>query len=153
MRITDFLRPEQVVADLRATGKSEVLSEMTAHLARQDEGLVYADILRTLEERELLASTAIGEGIAIPHGKVEGLQGLKACLGRSVSGVNFDSMDGQPTHFLFLLLAPEHSTGGHLKALARIIRLFKNPAFRDRLMQAKDAAEIYSIVADEDAKF
>jgi PTS system nitrogen regulatory IIA component len=78
---------------------------------------------------------------------------LVGCIGRSLPGVDFDSMDGRPTHLFFVLVAPENSTGIHLKALARISRLFKDPEFRSRIMQAKDAAEMYRILADEDAKF
>lgn len=153
MKITDFLRPDEVLPDLRAQDKAGALREMAVRLCEARPELAPDEVVRTLEERELLASTALGEGVAIPHGKMAGITSLAACLARSRPGVNFASMDGQPTHLLFLLIAPEHSTGDHLKALARISRLFKDPAFRSRLMKAKDAAEIYRSVADGDAKF
>jgi PTS system nitrogen regulatory IIA component len=78
---------------------------------------------------------------------------LLACVGRSKEGVDFESMDGRPTHIFFVLVAPENSTGAHLKALARISRLFKSSEFRDRLMAAEGAADLYRIISEEDAKY
>lgn len=155
MKILDFVRPELVVADVRGQDKRAVLEELAAHLSANmpGPGVDTSALLRVLLERERLASTAIGEGVAIPHGKLRDLARLSACLGRSPAGVNFDSIDGRPTHIFFVLVAPEHSTGEHLKALARISRLFKDPEFRTRLMEAKTAAEIYRVIADEDAKY
>ena len=110
-------------------------------------------LTKILADRERLASTAIGDGVAIPHGKLPSLQRLVGCVARSPRGVDFDSMDGRPTHVFFVLLAPENSTGIHLKALARISRLFKDPEFRTRLMQAQGAPEMFRVIADEDAKY
>jgi PTS system nitrogen regulatory IIA component len=112
-----------------------------------------ATLSRVLIEREQLASTAIGEGVAIPHGKLGAVGEIVACLGRAPGGVDFDSMDGQPTFLFFVLVAPESSTGAHLKALARISRVFKDPEFRRRLLAAPDGDSMYSVVADEDAKY
>ena len=91
--------------------------------------------------------------MAIPHGKLPGIKRVFAAFARSPQGVDFQSLDGRPTHLFFLLVAPEDSAGAHLKALARISRLFKDPEFRTRLMQAKDAQEIFRVIADEDAKY
>src|SRR5581483_6874377 len=153
MKIVDFVRPELIVADLSAHDKGEVIKELANHLARGVKGVDREALAKVLIERERLASTAIGEGVAIPHGKLDAVGKLVACVGRAPSGVDFDSMDGRPTHLFFVLVAPENSTGVHLKALARISRLFKDPEFRTRLMQAKDAAEIYKVISDEDAKY
>jgi nitrogen PTS system EIIA component len=153
MKIVDFVRPELIVAELHAHDKSEVIKELANHLAGNVSGVDRESLARVLMERERLASTAIGEGVAIPHGKLDAVGKLVACVGRAVGGVDFDSMDGRPTHLFFVLVAPENSTGVHLKALARISRLFKDPEFRTRLMQAKDAPEIYRVIADEDAKY
>lgn len=153
MKIVDFVRPELIVAELHAHDKSEVIKELANHLAGNVSGVDREALARVLLERERLASTAIGEGVAIPHGKLDAVGKLVACVGRAVGGVDFDSMDGRPTHLFFVLVAPENSTGVHLKALARISRLFKDPEFRTRLMQAKDAPEIYRVIADEDAKY
>ena len=153
MKIVDFVRPELIVAQLQTHDKTEVIKELADHLAANVPGVEREALARVLLERERLASTAIGEGVAIPHGKLDAVGKLVACVGRAPAGVDFDSMDGRPTHLFFVLVAPENSTGVHLKALARISRLFKDPEFRTRLMQAKDAAEIYRVIAEEDAKY
>jgi len=115
---------------------------------------VDADVLkRVLEDREQLASTAIGDGIAIPHGKLDAVGRLVGTLGRARAGVEFESIDGKPTHLIFMLVAPASSTGVHLKALARLSRLFRDADFRQRLLSAADPAAMYQVIADEDAKY
>ena len=153
MKVVDFLRPDLVIADLGAAAKADVLAEMSRHLARFQKGIDPEALRRVLEERELLASTAIGDGIAIPHGKLESVDQLVGALGRSVSGLEFDSIDGKPTHLVFMLVAPSSSTGIHLKALARLSRLFRDADFRRRLIESADAAAMYRVIAEEDAKY
>jgi nitrogen PTS system EIIA component len=156
MKIVDFVGPELIVPQLQAHEKSAVIRELADHLAAHVTGPQKIDrevLAKVLLERERLASTAIGEGVAIPHGKLDAVGKLVAVVGRAPDGVDFDSMDGRPTHLFFVLVAPENSTGVHLKALARISRLFKDPEFRTRLMQAKDGQEIFRVIADEDAKY
>jgi len=156
MKIVDFVGPELIVPQLQAHEKSAVIRELADHLAAHVTGPQKIDrevLAKVLLERERLASTAIGEGVAIPHGKLDAVGKLVAVVGRAPEGVDFDSMDGRPTHLFFVLVAPENSTGVHLKALARISRLFKDPEFRTRLMQAKDAGDIFRVIADEDAKY
>jgi len=115
---------------------------------------VDAETLRkVLEERELLASTAIGDGIAIPHGKLDAVGRLVGALGRARKGIEFESIDGKLTHLVFMLVAPASSTGVHLKALARLSRLFRDASFRDRLMAAPEAASMYQVIVEEDAKY
>jgi PTS system nitrogen regulatory IIA component len=104
-------------------------------------------------EREKLGSTGIGDGIAIPHGKMKGIEELVTSFGRSIKGVDFESIDNKPTHLFFLLVAPENSAGVHLKALARISRLLKDSGFRNRLMEASDRQDLFRIIAEEDEKF
>ena len=154
MKIVDFVRPELIVSELQARDKAEVIRELADHLAAHiGPGIDREGLTRVLLERERLASTAIGEGVAIPHGKMDAVGKLVACVGRAPAGVDFDSMDGRPTHLFFVLVAPENSTGVHLKALARISRLFKDPEFRTRLMQAETGDDLYKVIADEDAKY
>jgi nitrogen PTS system EIIA component len=159
MKIVDFVRPELIVPELQARDKAEVIKELAGHLAAHVGGKGGAapidreQLSKVLMERERLASTAIGEGVAIPHGKLDAVGKLVACVGRAPQGVDFDSMDGRPTHLFFVLVAPENSTGVHLKALARISRLFKDPEFRTRLMQAKTADDLFKVISDEDAKY
>ena len=153
MKIVDLIKRDMVVPELRATDKREVLAEVAAHLAGQVRTLDREQLLKVLLERERLASTAIGEGVAIPHGKLGAVTEIIACLGRAPGGVDFDSMDGQPTFLFFVLVAPENSTGAHLKALARISRVFKDAEFRRRLLLADDAEAMYRVIAEEDSKY
>jgi len=140
------------VAELHATDKKGVLQELTAALA-QVSGMDPDEMVQVLMERERLGSTGIGGGIAIPHGKMKSLKSLLMGFGRSRAGVDFDAMDGKRTHLFFLLLAPEDSTGGHLKMLARISRLLKNTVFKERLMNAADGQELYAVIEKEDKEF
>jgi PTS system nitrogen regulatory IIA component len=107
-------------------------------------------MVKTLLDREKLGSTGIGDGIAIPHGKLADLDELIVSFGRSRQGVEFDSMDGKPANLFFLLLAPENTTGLHLKALAKISKMLKDSAFRKKLIEAKSKDELYVIIADKD---
>jgi PTS system nitrogen regulatory IIA component len=153
MKIVDILTGEALVEPaLRGTDKTAVLRELATHLAGQIPGINAETLVEVLWERERLGSTAIGDGIAIPHGKLAGLQGVIGAFGRHPAGVDFDSLDGTPTHLLFLLVAPEDSVGQHLKALARVSRLLKDRAFRERLLAAPDRAALYALIREEDEK-
>lgn len=153
MKIVDLIKRDLVVPALKSTSKTELLDELAAYMAEHHPRIDRATLSRVLIERELLASTAIGEGVAIPHGKLASVSEIVACLGRVPAGIEFDSMDGQPTFLFFVLVAPESSTGTHLKALARISRVFKDGNFRRRLLAAPDAEAMYNVVAEEDAKY
>jgi PTS system nitrogen regulatory IIA component len=153
MKITDILVREASILDLKSTTKDDLLAEMAAALAAVEPALEVESLLGVLREREALQSTGIGEGVAIPHGKVDGLDRLVAAFARSTTGVAFDSIDGQPTQLLFLLVVPEQSGGQHLKALARISRFFRDASFREKLLGATDLEEIFRAIEEEDAKF
>lgn len=150
MKIVDLLNPAAITADIKATDKNAVLMELTDALIQVESSLDREEVLRVLQERERLGSTGIGEGVAIPHGKLKDLKNLLISFGRSRNGVDFNSMDGKPAHLFFLLIAPEESIGVHLKTLARISKLLKSPAVRRRLLEAADGRELYSIIAEED---
>lgn len=152
MRISDTLKEGAIISELNATDKKAVLEELTGTLAEVS-GVNQEEMVRVLLERERLGSTGIGGGIAIPHGKLGALTSLLMAFGRSRKGVEFDAMDGKPTHLFFLLLAPEDSTGAHLKMLARISRSLKNSVFRERLMTAADGRELYMVIQKEDEDF
>lgn len=153
MKIVDLIKRDMVVPALGATDKRGILEELAAYMAGHHPRIDRSVLAKVLIEREQLASTAIGEGVAIPHGKLGSVSEIVACLGRTPAGVDFDSMDGQPTYLFFVLVAPESSTGAHLKALARISRVFKDPEFRRRLLAAPDGDSMFHVVADEDAKY
>ncbi|MDT8443932.1 MAG: PTS sugar transporter subunit IIA [Desulfuromonadales bacterium] len=150
MKISELLDPAAIVAELKGTGKKEVLIELTDALLKADPSLVKDDVLKVLMERERLGSTGIGDGVAIPHGKLKEIDRLLISFGLSHHGVDFDSMDGKPAHLFFLLVAPEESVGVHLKTLARISKLLKSAAVRERLQSAVDSAEIYRIIIEEE---
>lgn len=153
MKITDILNREASILELSANAKDALLAEMAGALASAEAGLDEGALLGVLREREALQSTGIGEGVAIPHGKVAGLERLVATFARSTRGVDFDSIDGEPTQLFFLLVVPEQSGGQHLKALARISRFFRDASFRERLMAAQDLDEVFRAIEEEDAKF
>jgi PTS system nitrogen regulatory IIA component len=153
VKILDFVRQDLVLGDLKGRDKLAVLEEVAAAFQARLPSVQAPALVKVLIERERLASTAIGEGVAIPHAKFDAVGQLTACVARARTGVDFESIDGRPTFLFFVLVAPQTSTGAHLKALARISRLFKDPGFRTRLMEASDAAAIYRVIADEDAKY
>ena len=153
MKIMDILIKDAVILDLASKAKEGILDEMSQALAAADSSVSAERLLSVLIEREALQSTGIGEGVAIPHGKMAGLERLVASFARSKEGVDFDSIDGQPTQLYFLLVVPEHSGGQHLKALARISRFFRDPAFREKLLDATCTEDIFRAIDEEDAKF
>jgi PTS system nitrogen regulatory IIA component len=152
MRITDFLDRNAVEADLRASNKPGVLRELTGLILRVKPDLDPNELVETLLQREKLQSTGIGDGVAIPHGKSAAVPEIVACVGRSVGGVDFQSLDGLPTHLFLTLLVPESSHGLHLKALARVSRLLKEPRVRQALLEAESSEAMYEIIAREDAR-
>jgi PTS system nitrogen regulatory IIA component len=152
MKIVEFLRPDAVIANLSGPTGQAVLAELCRPLAAAHRADAQK-LVETLLDREKLGSTGIGEGVAIPHGKVPGLPALMASFGRSPGGIDFRAIDGRPTHLFFALFAPENSAGAHLKALARISRIFKNSGFREAIMRAPTAEQIYRLIEAEDAKY
>ena len=152
MKITDFLNVQTVIPMLASREKNAALQEMADWLAAHS-FLDKKRVLEVLLERERISTTAIGEGVAIPHGKLPGVERVLGVFGRSLEGVDFASLDGRPTHLFFVLIAPENAAADHLKALARISRLLKDEAFRRRLMEGKTSQEIFQAIAEEDQKF
>lgn len=152
MKILDVLQKEAIVACLNARSKKGVLDELAtpvASIANQDK----ENLVRVLIERERLGSTGIGGGVGIPHGKFKNLKSLYLGFGLSHKGVDFESIDGRPTHLFFLLVTPENSTGLHLRVLAKISRILKDDVFKRRLLNAVDSDEILSIIKEVDEEF
>jgi len=152
MKIMDILIRDAVILDLAVQGKRDVLVQMSNALAKAEPRIEAARLIEVLEQREALQSTGIGEGVAIPHGKLGGLDRLVASFARCPAGVDFDSIDRRPTHHFFLLVVPEHSGGQYLKALARISRFFRDAAFRQHLAAARSPEDILHAIEQEDAK-
>ena len=152
MKIMDFLSKKAVSANLKATDKESVIKELV-ELLRKAGDIKNKDVLvETLMSREALGSTGIGQGIGIPHGKSPSVSRLTAAFGISHTGVDFDSLDGEPVYIFFLLVAPVDSAGPHLKALARISRLLKDKYFRDKLRSVEDDKELIKIITSEDKR-
>ncbi len=152
MKVMDILVRDAVILNLGVQSKRDVLAEMAVALAKVEPQIESDRLLEVLEQREALQSTGIGEGVAIPHGKLAGLDRLVASFARSTAGVDFDSIDRQPTHHFFLLVVPDHSGGQYLKALARISRFFRDPDFRQMLSDAETLEDLLRIIEEEDAK-
>ncbi len=152
MKLAELLNPVAICADLKASDKHGALAELTDTMMQVETSLSRDEVIRVLKERERLGSTGIGEGVAIPHGKLQHIDHLLISFGRSRKGIDFDSMDGKPAQLFFLLIAPEDSVGIHLKTLARISKLLKNPAVRQQLLDAPGAEAIYGIIASEEEK-
>ena len=150
MKILDILDKRMIIPRLTSQNKEDVLRELVQALSQVEKQLDVDRMLAILLERESLGSTGIGDGVAIPHGKSKDVKKLVGSFGKSLSGLDFQSMDAKPTHLFFLLVAPENSSGIHLKALARISRLMKDQIFRKRLMEANSAEEIHSLFSEGD---
>jgi nitrogen PTS system EIIA component len=154
MKITDFLSTKAIVTDIKSIKKEEVIKELIDALinASDIDKRHRNKLIEALMAREALGSTAIGQGVAIPHAKCDCVDKLIAAFGISRRGVDFDSLDGEPAHIFFLLVAPQDSAGPHLKALARISRLLKDKYFRDSLRNCQDDKSVIDIISQEDEK-
>jgi PTS system nitrogen regulatory IIA component len=160
MSILDFLRPEAVIPDLAGRTPEAILAELCRPLSP---GVGAPHLHQALLEREKSGSTGIGDGVAIPHAKVAGLPRIVTSFGRSKTGIDFGAIDGKPTHFFLAVLTPEADvgvqvvgvqvSGVQLELLARISLIFNTRAFREALLQAPDATEIYRLIAEEDGKY
>ena len=153
MNMRDVLRESCVITDLKGNTKKEVLSELV--LSFKKAGLIDSveEAVSVVLEREKLGSTGIGDGIAIPHGKMKGLDRILCAFGRSKEGVEYDAVDGKPAHIFFLLLAQEDSAGLHIQMLSRISRILRDPAFRRHLVEQGESADLYSEIVGQDEKF
>jgi PTS system nitrogen regulatory IIA component len=153
MKLSDMLDEDQIVPDLKAKDKKGALEELTDALVAHEPALDRRSLVKVLLERERLGSTGIGDGVAIPHGKFHGVSRPILSFGRSRKGLDFESMDGEPAHLFFLLVAPENSASIHLKALAKIAKILKNRSFRKTLMEASTRDEIYRTIVQNDEEF
>lgn len=152
MKIIDVLHEETVITELKSKDKKGVLKELVEPVARIT-GIRPEKLVKILMEREKLGSTGIEGGIGIPHGKLKELDSLILGFGLSKGGVNFESMDGRPTHIFFLLFTPENSTGLHLKLLSRISRILKDDDFKEKLRTISTVNEAISIITENDEDF
>ena len=153
MKITDILDKDSIIEKLTSRDKKGVLEELVSVLVDRGKLADKEKTVQVLLERERLGSTGIGDGIAIPHGKMKEIHNIMCSFGRKKEGVDFQSLDEKPSRLFFLLLAPEDSAGEHLQALARLSRILKEAPFRKRLLKASSREEIYRLIAEEDEQY
>ncbi len=145
MELSELINSDSIVSTLKVGSKKQALQEL-AQVAESITGIPARDIFATVLQRERLGSTGVGQGIAIPHGKLDGLDRLFAIFARLDTPIDFDAMDDQPVDLIFMLLAPESAGADHLKALARISRTLRDPSITRKLRDSASKAEIYSIL-------
>lgn len=153
MKLVDYLGKEDILPNLAAATKEEALAELAASFTNRYPSLESEDVLQVLVERERLGSTGIGDGIAIPHGKLRTTNDLMLLFARSPAGVAFGALDGRPVQLFFVLLAPQSAAVLHLKMLARISRVLNDPAVRHALIAAPDADILYQTIMQQDKRF
>ncbi len=144
----EFLNPAAITPCLRSSSKKQALHDISVQASRLV-GREEREIFDTLLQRERLGSTGIGEGIAIPHGKLPKLDRLFGFFARLEKPIDFEALDGEPVDMMFLLLAPEGAGADHLKALARIARMLREPGIHERIRTARDASALYAVLTQE----
>jgi len=152
MKISAFLSTENIIPSLEAEDKEDCIQEIAKILHKNNVVSNYDALVEALFERESLGTTGIGKNVAIPHAKIKEIDKLVTAFARSKNGIDFDSQDGKPVYFIFLLIAPVNSGSLHLKALARISKLMQKEDLKQSLMVAETASELYEVLDDEDKK-
>ena len=153
MKLPEIIEENNIIPELKAKDKKGVLKELAEVISRHEPSIDKGELVKVLVERERLGSTGIGDGVAIPHGKMNGVSRPIISFGRSKQGLDFDSMDGQPAHLFFLLIAPEDSSSVHLQVLAKIAKILKNRDFRKKLMEPGTKKELYQTIIQTDEEF
>ncbi|GAB6125442.1 PTS sugar transporter subunit IIA [Humidesulfovibrio idahonensis] len=146
MRLDEYLDRDLVLPELASTTKPDVLREMTGAIAARHPHLDAELALSVLLDREGLGTTGIGDGVAIPHGKLPALENIIVLVARSKMGVDFEALDFKPCNIFFLVLAPEQMTGIHLRILAHISRLIKDESFRKDFFDAPDRDALFKLL-------
>jgi PTS system nitrogen regulatory IIA component len=147
MDLSDLVTPDAILPALKANSKKQVLQAIAERAALMT-GVQEKDILETLIKREKLGSTGVGGGIAIPHGKLAGLNRIFGLFARLPKPIDFEALDDHPVDLIFLLLAPENAGADHLKALARVARLFREPGVVGKLRASSDASALYAVLTE-----
>jgi len=153
MRISDYLDVNAIIPNLNSHSKEEVVEEIAAGITKVNPKINTDRLIEVLLEREKICSTALDSGVAVPHGKISGITDIILGFGKSSEGISYESLDNKPSHFFFTLIAPEDSISIHIRLLARISKIFKNPELRSKLSKCKTAQEIYEAIVSEDEKY
>lgn len=146
MKLAEYLDRDLIISDLSARTKKEVLAELVSPLSVKFPGIDLKKVVQVLLDREMLGTTGIGDGIAIPHGKLENIDQVMVIVGRSREGVDFASLDHKPASIFFTVLAPSSVVGLHLKILATISRLLKDNAFRQAFAESADHDDLWRLL-------
>ena len=147
MIVSDLLNPERILASAHASSKKRLLELISAALAGNNDTAASREIFESLIARERLGSTGLGNGVAIPHGRISGSDGVQAAFVRLARPLNFDAIDGKPVDLLFALAVPENCTGDHLKLLSQIAELFSDEKFLEQLRNASDCSELLQLLS------
>ena len=150
MKFSELINKNYIIPEFKGSTKKQVLEELVEALASNKVEIDKVVLLNALLEREKLGSTGIGDGVAIPHGKLNGLDNIILLFGKSGQGVDFDAIDRKPVCMVFLLVAPADSAGLHLKALARLSRMLREKEFKNSLLMAPDVETLLKIIIDKD---
>ena len=150
MKLSQIIEEDDIIPELKANNKAGVLEELAEIICRHEPMLRKEKLVQVLMEREKLGTTGIGDGIAIPHGKIDILKMPLLSFGRSKEGIDYEAIDNKPVYLFFLLVAHENSSGLHLHILARIAKLLKSSKFKKRLMEAKTKEDIYKTIIEAD---
>jgi PTS system nitrogen regulatory IIA component len=153
MKLRDIIQEHNIIPDLKAKDKKGVLEELAQVISDHEPSIDKRALVKVLVERERLGTTGIGDGVAIPHGKLKGVGRPIISFGRSKAGLDFESIDKQPAYLFFLLLAPDNSSGIHLQVLAKIAKMLKSSTFRKRLMEIGTREELYQTIVRADDEY
>lgn len=152
MKIAEILQEQCVVADIRGKTKKEIITELVEALANARLVKDVEPVVNVVMDREKLGSTGIGNGVAVPHGKLKNINNIMCAFGRSQNGVDFDAVDRAPVHIFFLVLAPEDSASLHLKVLSRITKILRDQSLRKKIIKLSNVHELYMSILEEDEK-
>ncbi|MBV9992907.1 MAG: PTS IIA-like nitrogen regulatory protein PtsN [Alphaproteobacteria bacterium] len=150
MNIADLLQPDAVIASLKVQSKKQLLQELAMRAAAQT-GIAERKIFETLTERERLGSTGVGEGVAVPHGRMADAKKIVGVFARLENPIDYDAVDKQPVDLVFMLIAPDVAGADHLKALAKVSRLLRNAQAREKLRAAAKSEALYAILTEPTA--
>lgn len=153
MRICDILPVKHIKAEIAGIDKNQVIEEMIDLLSDEFSVEVIDELKKAVIDREKIMSTGVGKGFAIPHAKTSSIEGIVAAFGKSSKQIDFQSLDGEPVHLVFVLIGKDNLVGPHIKLLSRISRMMNKDEFRTALLNAKTEEEIYSIFDEEEKKY
>jgi fructose-specific phosphotransferase system IIA component len=153
MKISDFLSKDLFIAELKSSDKNEAINELIDLFSSDPRVEDIEDVRKNVFEREKIMSTGIGKGFAVPHGKSDSIKEIIAAFGRSIKGIDFDAIDGQPVNLIFLIVGRNDSISTHIKLLSRISRMMNKDDFRNRLLNAANAEELYKVFIEEESNY